>query len=254
MMGRVLVVLPLVAAYVISLAILFRFFTQSRSSHVLVLECKARKESEPENCNRNFLSNAFPIALAVGLLFAEAGALVLLAEAFNSIPADLSANIHLMLHYEPMLPGRSAALAILICSSSVQLLARRFIRASVAYPVLLLLTGIISFGAAVDIIFKGLSPAPAAVIFQVAGCLQIMAAAAFGLGALILGAETLAGLMHAALAQAAGAGVRLLGVIAMLSIWSYLPPASAVALLLAGVLVPGAATALTSIAALATTP
>jgi hypothetical protein len=60
--------------------------------------------------------------------------------------------------------------------------------------------------------------------------------------------------MHAALAQAAGAGVRLLGVIAMLSIWSYLPPASAVALLLAGVLVPGAATALTSIAALATTP
>ncbi len=127
-------------------------------------------------------------------------------------------------------------------------------RASVTYPVLLLLTGIISFGAVIDIILGGLNPARAEIIFQVAGCLQITAAAAFSLGALILGAETLAALLRSVLAQMVGAGVRLLGALAMLSIWPYMPPASAVALLLVGVLVPGVATALTSIAALATAP
>lgn len=242
MLGEILIILALSAAYATSLFVLFRYFGKSRSSHVLLVECIEPNKILAGDRNRRLLKLTPSAALAAGLLWLESSALVLVTGTLGT-----TSNV------APMLPGRSTALAILLCSAAFQYLARKFILASVAYPVVLLLTGIIGFGAVIDIAAGGSGAARLEIIFQVAGWLQITAAVAFALGTLILSAETLAVLIRAVLAHVAGAGARILGALAVVAVWPYMPPASAIALLLAAVLVPGVATALTSIAALAYT-
>ena len=242
-------------SYIASLYFLLRWFAGSDSSHVLPITDNCPM---PRNPTRARWLETFRIGLisasAVLLLALEANTFTFLGSWVPGVTcregwmpaADCFINVTASTR-----PGRVAALAILIGSATLFLVARRRMPASVLYPTALLLLGILGFGAALDLIVGTTEAARPKIMFKVIAGLQLTAAAGFGLGALVLRLGSVQGAIRCLLAHLAGACVRILGAVSMLAFWPMLPAASAVALIVVLLLVPGVATALTAAAALA---
>ncbi len=241
------------AGYIGLLTSLFRWCAASKQSHVLALDCGGVERCAPCKARRFHMSLA--VGLAVALFCLEASGFMFLARLIGfpaTCPASWLPLYGCTLSLAHAQPGASTAAGLLLGCVMVLLIARRAMPGSAFYPLTLLLIGIISVGAAVDLVAGSSAPARPQLVLRLATGLQVTAAVAFVLGLMILRGWSLAAFIRAVTAHAAGAGVRALGVLSMLAVWPHLPPASAIALLIAFVLVPGIATALTSVAALST--
>ncbi len=105
----------------------------------------------------------------------------------------------------------------------------------------------LAFGAAIDLV-AGNGAARQDIVFRLVAGLQLTAAVGFALGLMILPVRKAGAVITGVLGQAAGASVRILGGLLMLALWPSLPAATAVALLIVTLLVPGVASALTAAA------
>lgn len=251
--GKLLSGVFLAGAYLGALAILFRWFASSTRSHVLPLAPSIPMQVARSVCRWRLGFRSAAIAgLAAGLLMGEAMALVYVAASF--VP-----GVHCAGGWPPMAActldvasaasARGAALVVLSCAIAGLAAVNRARNKSPYQPFIVLLFSIIAFGAAIDLSLEIDGPARPQLCFRLIGALQWTAAAGFVLGALILPMDSLTACIRSVLAHMGAALVRVLGALSMLTVWPYLPPASAVAMLVL-LLVPGVATALTGAVAL----
>lgn len=239
-------------AYLASLMLLLRWFSASRATHVLPAETiqPARRDGVGMRWQVFYAVPALGIAGAAlvleakGLALVASWALSLDCQDGWLLAADCSLEADQKSH-----PGRGVALVILAACSTVFAITRRLMHESVFYPASTLMLGILGFGAACDLVAGGGGSQPQ-IVFKVAAGLQLTAAAALALGLVVLQVHALGVLIRGLAAHMAGACVRTLAALTMLSAWPALPAASAGALLLAVMLVPGVASALSAIAAL----
>lgn len=244
------------AGYLSSLVLLFGWFVRSETSHVLPLGKSAA--SIVSRCRwRTAVELILVSVFAAGLLAVETGAFArtgkFLVPAF-SCPNDWLPTSECSLDFASGIRGRSTAFIILMACATILLAIRRFALSSAYYPLALLLLAMMGFGATADLVSGGRNAAPPQLVFRIVAAMQFAAAFAFALGVFILRPKTIAEFMRCMLVHLAGACVRILGAFATLAIWPHLPPASAITLLFAALLVPGVATALAGAAALSANP
>ena len=243
----------LATAYIVAIALLFRWFARAEKSHVLPITNDRPAAHRSRNPAGLLLRIALSVGAAATLLAIEVGAFAGLS--YYLVP-DLSCPTgwffppDCTLRIEPVANGNTTPeiLILLICAM-VLLVARRFAYESNFYPLVLIFCGMASFGAAVDLISGIDNPARPQLVFKLVTALQFTAAFGFALGLLIMKPRA-DSFVRGAVGHIAGACVRLLGAVAMLLVWPRLPPASAVTFLLTLLLAPGVATALSGAAAL----
>ncbi|MCL4766016.1 MAG: hypothetical protein KJZ80_07285 [Hyphomicrobiaceae bacterium] len=246
------------AAYLSSLALLLRWSARIEGSHVLAIA-----RVRPTHCAgpglqaRVALFTAAASIVAAALLALEAKALAFIGSSrvpgMTCPPGWLPAPA-CTLEVASSQPGAGTASAILLVCAAMMLAARRSMYRSALYPLACLLLGIAAFGAAADLASGSDGRARPQLAFRMAAGLQLTAAAGFVLTALVLRVRSIAAMRRCVLAHLAGACVRLLGALSMLALWPFLPRASAAALLVVMLLVPGVATALTGATAMASPP
>lgn len=251
--GRLLSGIGLAGVYIGALTVLFRWLAASARSHVLSLAPSVPERVLRSTCRfrRGFRSAAIA-ALAAGLLIGEATALSYLADALVPgvhCPGGWLPVAGCTLDVDGAASARGAALAILWCATAGLVVVYRARHNSPYRPFAILVLGLVAFGAGLDSIVGIGGPARPQLCFRLIGALQLTAAAGFALGALILPIRSLGACIRSVLSHAGGATIRVLGALSMLMVWPYLPPASAVAMLIV-LLVPGVATALTGAVAL----
>ena len=220
---------------------------------MLPLAPDVSKPVAPSPCRlrRGFCIMAM-IGVAAGLLIGEATVLAQLASAIVpgvGCPGSWLPVTGCTADTTGAVPSRSAAFAILSCAAVTAGVLTRVTMNSPYRAFVVLVLGIVAFGATIDLIAAKNEPAPSQHCFRLISALQWAATAGFALGALILPAKSLAAFVGSVLAHMGAASVRILGALAMLTVWPYLPPASAIAMLVV-LLVPGVATALTGAVAL----
>lgn len=244
------------ASYISSLVLLFRWFARSDTSRVLPLEQNGPDKQHCSRCQPHIVMRLLcVIGSAAGLLACEAGAFAVVGSYLVpgfSCPDGWLPTSECILDTNSGKPGRETALEILLGCAAILLAARRLACRGPFYALAFLVTSIISFGAACDLVAGVESPARPYFAFKLIAALQLTAALGFILGNLILRMHAIAAFLRCTLAHMAGACVRILGALAMLAVWPNLPPASVIALILTLLLVPGVATALTGAAALST--
>lgn len=252
--GRLLAATVLLALYISSLAMLLRWFATSQRSHVLSVEprCCAHSDTDRASSWQAVYRFGWASAASGVLLVAELTALAFLATFF--VPGVQCADgWHVRgctMDAQSMASLRVDGTPILIGSTGLYLAANRLIRRTAYYPCAVLALGILMFAATTDVLMGVEGPARPQLCFRLAGSLALTAAAAFLLSAVILRPHSMMAHVSAVLAHAMAALVRLLGALALLMLWPYLPPASAIAILLVLLVVPGVATALTAAAVL----
>lgn len=241
--------------HIASLFFLFRWFSNSDASHVLPIgdDPPTRRAA-----GRFTLRAGFRVALVAGiataLLAIEANALAAIGSWVPGVicGGNWLPTLDCRLEAASSQLGREVALAILVGCAVTMFAARHLMSSSVLYLPALLMIGIIGFGAAADIIAGGEAAARPELLFRIIAGLQLTAAAGFALSAVILPLRSVTAAIRCLLAHMAGASVRILGAISILALWPNLPAASAIALVVTMLLVPGVASALTAAAALAT--
>lgn len=244
------------AAYLASLVLLLRWTARVEGSHVLAIGHVLPTTRRVRGLDgRALLFIVVVPALAAALLMLEAQAVAVLGgtrvSATLAPPGRLIATDGTLVLASGR-PGREAAAAILFLAAALMMAARRLIQNNAVYPLAVLMTGLIAFGALADLASGSEGPARPQLAFRTAAGLQLTAAGGFIIGALVLRVRSMAVLMRGVLAHMAGAGARLLGVLTMLALWPALPRASAAALLVVLLLVPGVATTLAGATAMAT--
>lgn len=238
-------------AYLASLMLLLRWFSASRATHVLPAETIQPARRDGVGMRWQVLYAVLALGIAGAALVLEAKGLALVVSWALSLDCQdgwlLAADCSL--EADQGHPGRGVALVILVACSAVFGITCRLMHESAFYPASTLMLGILGFGAACDLVAGGGGSQPQ-IVFKVAAGLQLTAAAALALGLVVLQVHALGVLIRGLAAHMAGACVRTLAALTMLSAWPALPAASAGALLLAVMLVPGVASALSAIAAL----
>ena len=255
--SRLLIGVSILGAYIGALMILFRWFSVSCASHILSVEpSRPRVRSQPTSWWRSVLRLAWISGAAGVPLIAEVNALNQLAATF--VPGVQCGDGWLSIRRCTMevagsISPRGAGAVILIGCALSFLAGSRLISRTAYFPFAVLALGIASFAAGIDILFGIDGPARPSLIFRFSSALALTAAGGFALGALILRTNSIAAYVHAMLAHAVGASIRILGALALLMLWPFLPPASAVAIMIL-LIVPGVATAFTAAAVLSIAP
>lgn len=248
-----ILVLATAGGYVASLVLLARWFSAAEATHVLPVEAS---QPVPHGGMQRWgiiFHAAFATGIAAALFVLEAKALALAVSWVLGVDCQdvwLPAP-NCSFDAEQSRPGTGMALIVLVGCGTAGALARRLMRASVFYPPAVLMLGIVAFGSVCDTLAGGGEGGHPVIVLEVAAGLQITAALALAIGLVVLHTRTLAALIRGLAAHIAGAGVRILAALTMLSLWPGLPAASAVAVLVVAMLVPGVASALTAAAALA---
>jgi len=240
--------------YAASLVLLLRWFAGSHASHILPVEDDRPKQRAPARLRGpSARRSVLTLGIASALLAAEANAFALISTWVPGLSCQQGwlPTAECMLDAASRQPGRGAALAILIGCAGMLIAARRITGCSVFYPTAALMLSIIAFGAVVDLVAGGGGAARPEIVLKLTAGLQLTAAAGFALAAIVLELRTATAWVRCLPAHIAGACVRILGALSMLALWPNLPAASAVALLVVLLLVPGVATALTTAAAIA---
>lgn len=255
--SRLLIGVALCSAYIGALVILFRWFSASRASHVLPVESSRPPARSKSTLWRQSAVRLAWIPIAAGaLLIAEINALVQLATVF--VPGVQCDDSWLSIRrctmgVETSILARHASAFLLSSCILIFLVISRLIRHAAYFPFSALALGIVAFAAGIDVLVGINEPARSSLIFRVSGVLALTAAAGFTIGALILRAESILAYIRAMLAHVMAALIRILGALALLMLWPFLPPASAVAIIIL-LIVPGVATALTAAAVLSLAP
>jgi len=237
------------AGYFGGIATFLGWCSGARSSHVLPLDALPLCRKSKTNRRKGWQFFWWSL-FAAGILALEVIATSELAELL--VPEfRCSGSFWPMVNciIEPSAPSGSVG-AVIVGSTAVLLAAHRYIRMRPVYPSVVLLAGIILFGAITDVLGGVGHSASMTAMMQLAASVQFVAAAGFLIAVSILQPPSVATLAWGACAHVGCAVIRIFGIAAMFGLTRHLPPASATAIWLTLMVVPGISTALAPAAVL----
>jgi hypothetical protein len=211
-----------------------------RDSHVLVL---GSPRLSPERHGRPGIARGL-IALAIGAA-AYAAETMLIARyghlAVSGLDCDtgtvLPLRCGLGLVAELGQPRIMALIGLVACCLTGAS-AWIWLRRAPYYPFVMLVHLLLAFGCAADFAVGSKSPASVQVLFGAVTTAELTAAAALALALVLARPLTLSGVCSLMLVYAAVAALRLTGLLAFAGVWTHLPSATAVSLLLTTYLLP----------------